>query len=123
QQVPDNFWDHGSNCEQYLVWLSAQLEHKAMKDWYTVSGEDFHGNHGSGMLACFEGSACKAVMTVLEDRHPWVLWKFQSMPMGYWDQADNRKQYFEWFARTHKLLGTPNHHSSLAIALRWLYEG
>jgi hypothetical protein len=38
-------------------------------------------------------------MKMLRSLHPnynWLSWKFHPLPVGYWDEVENREQYFRW---------------------------
>ena len=43
----------------------------------------------------YSGSLIK-LLTSLYPQHPWQIWKFDSVPKGYWNENANQLQFMNW---------------------------
>ena len=102
-RVPYGFWDEKQNRIAYLKWLGKQLQYKTPEDWYAIQRKHFAQNHGGGILGmCFRDSPQTAVRELFPD-YPWQPWLFVRTPQGYWQSADNRRNYMRWLTKKLKL--------------------
>lgn len=70
-----------------------------MDDWYRVTLQDIQKNGGGGLLQNYYGdSPSKALQTVYHE-HEWMLWRFDTVPLGYWEKLENQKEFFEWLQK------------------------
>ncbi len=97
--VRNRFWMERSNRQAYMMWLGRQLGVEHPDDWYAVTKADFVSNAGGGMLhGCFGDSVSAAVIEYLPRRR-WRLWRFASVPQGFWLKAENRVAYLGWLGK------------------------
>lgn len=97
--TPKHFWELKKNRRRYMNWLGEQLGYRTSDDWYAISREDFLAHHGRYYLAVYQHNCVvSAVMEHFPRKH-WLEWKFRRVPAGFWDQAENRRRYLEWFAK------------------------
>lgn len=78
-----------------MEWLGKHLKFTRMEDWYNVTSTDFIKNGGKTLLNRSNGSPPKVVISAFPD-HKWLTWKFGTVPMRFWDDKNNQKQYLEW---------------------------
>ncbi len=96
--VPAGFWTVAKNRHRYMRWLGQRLGYRCRDDWYEVTQLDFLRNKGKGFLDHYCGSPLRAVMDLIPGRN-WCEWRFQSVPDGFWDVAQNRHRYLRWLGR------------------------
>jgi hypothetical protein len=94
-RTPKGFWDMRTNRRRYMTWLGKKLRLKCMNDWYRVTGADFNANHGNQFLKLYGGSPIAALRDCFP-RHTWNEWMFSRVPVGFWDNPENRKRYLRW---------------------------
>ena len=96
--VPKGFWESLGNRRSYLDWLGQRLGYRRMNDWYEITIHDFLGNRGAGLMAYYRSSPALAVTSLVPGRN-WCEWKFQQVPLGFWDTAENRHRYLRWVGK------------------------
>ena len=86
------------NRKRYMIWLGKRLRFKHIRDWYSVTGDDFNANYGNQFLKLYDGSPI-AVLRDCFPRHTWNEWMFARVPVGFWDRLENRKRYMRWLGK------------------------
>lgn len=88
------FWKDLENQRKYLEWLGIGLGIKKMEDWYKVRAADIpsestllHNHYGRSLV--------KALMTIYPE-HDWIVWKFDKVPVGYWNDMNHRRKFMDW---------------------------
>jgi hypothetical protein len=94
-QVPNGFWDARSNRRRYLDWVGEQLGFSKPEDWYQLMEQHLAQRHGSRLLQKF-GYLPFAVVKDYLPRRRWFEWRFAKVPIGFWDDQDNRRRYLDW---------------------------
>ena len=63
-------------------------------DWYKIDFKAFENNNGYGFITnkLFNGSPSTAVMLTFPEHH-WEIYKFKHHTKGYWELAENRKDF------------------------------
>lgn len=110
------FWNEPENCRAYLDWLGNRLGFRAMEDWYKVKRNDFYKHNGGGFIKRF-----KTAYRALNDAYPdcdWLPWKFENVPVGFWQDETNRKWYLGWLAEQLELKSADDWQSLTAKDLR-----
>jgi len=95
QQVPAGFWNKRANRRRYMGWLGEQLGFHRPEDWYQLSTAQLIQHHGRPLLLKFRGLPLAIVKDYLP-HEPWLEWRFQQVPNGFWDQRANRRRYLNW---------------------------
>src|SRR4051812_44857327 len=81
---------------QFFDTLRYQLGYRDMDDWYNVTLEDIQKYGGARLMARhYNDSPLKALQAVYPE-HTWIIWRFGRTPRGFWEKAEQRKQYFDW---------------------------
>lgn len=94
---PAGIWDNSATVRRYFEWLRLKLKLEEMQDWYGVDRNAVFENRGMGLLAKFDSSFPKAIMSAYPE-HKWLPWKFTSVPQGWWSQAANQKLFLDYVA-------------------------
>jgi hypothetical protein len=82
--------DHSLKTQNFLA---CRLKLKKMEDWYKITTKDFVSNSGSFLLkSIYKNSPSKAVMSAFPS-HKWLIWKFSSVPNGFWKNRENQLAY------------------------------
>jgi hypothetical protein len=97
-RTPKGFWRKRMNRRRYMIWLGKRLGFKHVRDWYSVTGDDFNANYGNQFLKLHNGLPVAAVRDSFP-RHAWNEWMFARVPIGFWDEPENRKRYMRWLGR------------------------
>jgi hypothetical protein len=102
-KVPSSYWERKENRTAFMNWLAEEKKISELADWYTITRQDLISRNGGGLLRhYFDDSASTAVMLSFPS-HPWLPWKFQRAPKGYWNILENRKKFLAWYAEQNKI--------------------
>lgn len=93
--VQRDYWDSKENHREFVAGLATKMDIKAMEDWYSVRKEDWKRHGGSGILAKYENSHCRAIQA-LHPEHEWHMWRFFRAPRMFWHSADNQRKFMGW---------------------------
>lgn len=93
--VNAGFWREKENQLDYLQWFSDQRNMKRKEDWYNITTRDLLVNGGDGILVQYNNSISSMLTEVFPD-HKWQIWRFQQVPKGFYDNLDNKRDYFDW---------------------------
>jgi hypothetical protein len=96
EEVPQGFWNHHENRRQYFEWLKTKLNIRQESDWYKLKKEDIYANGGSGIFN-HESSHITALVNCYPEIE-WQIWRFETVPMNYWESYDNKRYYMDWVA-------------------------
>lgn len=96
-QVPHGFWDDPANCRKYLNWLGRRLGFKRKEDWYRVRRGDFGNNNGTGFIKRFK-TPYMGLKIAFPD-YEWFPWRFENVPVGFWENESNRNWYLQWLGK------------------------
>jgi hypothetical protein len=83
---------------QALKEVAGRLQLKSWQDWYNVSPEKFKQFGGRKIYYHYRRSIISA-LTTLHPEHNWLIWKFRTVPQGYWQVAANQRKYMEWLQK------------------------
>jgi very-short-patch-repair endonuclease len=89
------FWNDLSNQKKYMDWLFKELKYEISEDWYNISREIIMQNYGNGLINTYGGSYQKILNTIYPELKL-IPWKFNSVPMNFWNDLENQKKYTEW---------------------------
>ena len=101
-QVPRGYWEDLANKLEYFDWLAVQLGVKTKEDWYSVTKENFIQHYGNTIMAKFGNSPAAALQDVYPQHH-WLPWKFNKLPLGYWEDIRNQKEFMDWLSEDLKI--------------------
>lgn len=92
------FWESSVTKREFFDWLGLQLGYRHMEDWYNVTGDEIQKNGGNSLLSTYyDGSPSRALQDVYPE-HNWIIWRFNTVPTGYWDKGGTQKNFFEWLS-------------------------
>jgi len=101
KMVPMGYWEQSQHRTTFFDRLFETLGYKSMNDLYNVTADDIVRNGGFKLLNYYSGSPSKALQSAYPE-HIWEIWRFDQLPMGFWEQIENHKEFFD---RLYKLLG------------------
>ena len=99
-RVPTKYWENIENQRRFMDQLANQLNVKQLNDWYKVKPIDIASRGGASFLQYHSNSLGLVVSTVFPE-HRWHLWKFGTVPKGYWENKENVLAYFDWLVEQH----------------------
>ncbi|MCP4659821.1 MAG: hypothetical protein GY856_30835 [bacterium] len=118
--TPRNFWSDLGNRRQYLEWLGERLGFETLEDWYRLTYDDLMENHGHSLMLRYSSSPCLVIIASFPE-HEWLEWRFYKVALGFWNNADNRRRYFEWLGKRLGFEKTEDWYSLPLEALRQNY--
>jgi hypothetical protein len=89
------FWNDTNNHGKYMNWLYKELKYKLMEDWYKISQKIICQNYGAGLSHIYNGSYQNILKSVYPD-YEWIPWKFNQVPINYWNEFKNHRFYMDW---------------------------
>ena len=91
-------WRLLQNQRAFVDWLGSKLGLNKMEDWYSVTREMIAKAGGGGILAKYNNSPSALLQAVYKE-HNWIVWKFETVPKGYWASADfDVPKFVNWVA-------------------------
>lgn len=97
-RVPRRFWQQRANRYRYLDWLGEQLGYRRPEDWYQLTYEQVTAHGGARLLRLY-GDALLPLLQDYQPEYPWVEWRFQQVPKGFWERRTNRRRYLDWLGQ------------------------
>lgn len=101
-QLPQGFWENKENRKMALEWLAKRLRISHWEDWYEVTTQQIVASGCIALLAHYNNSPA-LMLQDLYPNHPWLPWKFNQVPAGFWSGAGNCRRYFDWIVYRFKL--------------------
>lgn len=100
KKVPNGFWKNKENHKIFFNWLGQSLGFQYPEDWYRITVQSIIENDGAGLLFDkYFGSPIALVKKMLPD-YDFLEWKFNQVPLGFWENYVNRIQFFNWLGKT-----------------------
>ena len=97
-KVPPRFWQDWAHRRDYLLWLAKRLRFRGMADFYRLTFTICIRNYGGGLITYWGTSVLAAVLDCFPE-YDWKPWLFPQVAYGFWDSADNRRNYLEWLGK------------------------
>jgi hypothetical protein len=76
-QVPANYWNNIENHKKYMEWLFDILGYKTIEDWYKITRDIIHKNHGGGLFSNQYNSSISKMITTIYPEYKWDVSKFK----------------------------------------------
>jgi hypothetical protein len=91
--APHGYWNNIENRRRKMEEFGQKLKVKQLEDWYNVAGKDVK-TEVSAFMHRYNGSLYEALRDVYNE-YPWDPSKFKTVPRGYWNNIENRRQRME----------------------------
>ena len=101
-QTPHGFWKILKHHRQFFDWLANEANIKTQEDWYHLNQEYLNKHKVSRALE----SHNKSLITALSRIYPelqWKPWKFNKVPVGYWNYMTSRRHFMDSLSQQLKL--------------------
>eukprot|EP01027_Heterolobosea_sp_BB2_P018850 GEZU01026495.1.p1 GENE.GEZU01026495.1~~GEZU01026495.1.p1 ORF type:complete len:840 (+),score=185.05 GEZU01026495.1:594-3113(+) len=79
--------------------LAKDLGLAHLDDWYSVTTQEVSKRGGRGLLNHFYGGSLVRALQSLYPDHPWQVWRFASVPKGFWEDRENHRRFFDHIAQ------------------------
>lgn len=99
EEAPPRFWANKENHRAFFDWSKGQLGYQIMDDWYNITNDDIRKNGGSALFCEYYGGSPSAALQSVYPEHVWLLWKFQNLPKGYWEDLEHQQSFFRWLEK------------------------
>eukprot|EP01114_Cavostelium_apophysatum_P016893 TRINITY_DN4898_c1_g1_i1.p1 TRINITY_DN4898_c1_g1~~TRINITY_DN4898_c1_g1_i1.p1 ORF type:complete len:482 (+),score=101.22 TRINITY_DN4898_c1_g1_i1:85-1530(+) len=87
-------WQNSVYCKQFFEILFKRLNFTKWEDWYTINRRVIHQHGGAQLLRYYRDSHVSALLALFPE-HPWKIWRFDSVPNGYWSDRKNHRAFME----------------------------
>jgi hypothetical protein len=94
-KVPDGYWNELANQRKFFEWLYKTLKLRNMDGWYTIHVREAQRYGGRVLLSMHNNDMAKALSAVYPE-HKFDVWRFGTVPEGFWDSRENLKKFFDW---------------------------
>ena len=94
----ERYWDNIEHHRIFMDWFSKHNNFKSMDDWYNVSQKDITNCGAYGLLIKYNNSVLKLVRSSFP-KHEWIVWKFNSVPNGYWNNVTHQRKFLDWLGK------------------------
>jgi hypothetical protein len=105
------------NVNERIEWLGKELGVKKLDDWYTIQVRDVILKGGSSLLTQYNGSLQKLLISIYPS-HSWKIWKFKSVPKGYWNDVKNQREFLNWLSEIIRIKKIEEWYSIRTIDIR-----
>lgn len=78
--------------------LAEILRLKSQDDWYGIGINDIIRHGGSSFISRNNESNLYSILEKIYPDKEWQVWRFRTVPTGYWDNFDNHRIFFDWLA-------------------------
>eukprot|EP01114_Cavostelium_apophysatum_P003467 TRINITY_DN1335_c0_g4_i6.p1 TRINITY_DN1335_c0_g4~~TRINITY_DN1335_c0_g4_i6.p1 ORF type:complete len:879 (-),score=171.48 TRINITY_DN1335_c0_g4_i6:765-3401(-) len=95
--TPADLWKEEVHQRRYLEHLKKNFGINKWVDWYNVQASEVHEQGGSLFLQHFK-TLCNALMALHPDVK-WRPWLFPVVPLGFWNDVKNRKDFMDDLAQ------------------------
>lgn len=96
--VPKSFWDAFHNQRSYLDWIGKELRITKKEQWYKLNRAEFLQKGGGDLLRLYGDSIPKMLQSIYPE-HQFLTWMFAAVPLKYWNNLQNQREYFEWLSK------------------------
>jgi hypothetical protein len=97
ESVPQHYWDDPDHQLQFFDWLAEQLQFKDINEWYTIT-TNIIGQYGGWSILNRHNNSLVSAITCIYPDHDWQVWRFESVPMHYWENEENQRNFFHWLS-------------------------
>eukprot|EP00026_Physarum_polycephalum_P002670 Phypoly_transcript_02678.p1 GENE.Phypoly_transcript_02678~~Phypoly_transcript_02678.p1 ORF type:complete len:822 (+),score=110.18 Phypoly_transcript_02678:190-2655(+) len=98
-----NFWTKLDRRREFFDNIARQrgLDPLLSSTWYSLSKEIIRSHKGGAAVVGYYGGFIEALQQLYPELHLEIA-KFSTVPAGYWKDKNNRKGFFDSFAREHR---------------------
>lgn len=97
ESVSSGLWQNRENHKLYFDWLAIQIGIKQLDDWYNVNSTDLE-QYGARTVTSFYQSSLHKALSEIYPEHPWLPWKFKTVPQNFWKDMKNQRAFMDWAA-------------------------
>ena len=95
KRKPKGFWERKETHRYALQWICKKLNWEFPYGLYGLKKDHLHQFNLDGLGNYYSISPINIVTSVLND-FDWRIWKFQMVPMGFWENKKNKLEYLFW---------------------------
>jgi len=102
ERKPDSFWKNSANEKRLLgEFLRFKFPsvgsdpHLHLELWYNLTSADLRNGGGATLLKKYKSSLVAALRSNYPT-HPWQVWRFKRVPLGYWKSHQSHAEYFSY---------------------------
>jgi hypothetical protein len=100
-----------------MDWLGKELNIKSWEDWYKVKASDVQEKGGASLLTTYHNNSLSKSLAAVSfykryqkiryvrityeiyPEHPWLIWKFEKVPQGFWDNIEHQRDFLKWMEK------------------------
>jgi hypothetical protein len=93
--VPSGFWDNVANQRRFFDSIVSDKNFASLDGFYELSTKDVNDSGGAGLLSAKYNRSVYQALQAVYPEHKWIGWKFSTLPTGFWDDYQNRRDFFD----------------------------
>lgn len=102
KRIPHKYWHNIDNHKLYAKWLFKELGYTTPEQWYKLTDTIFTKYDGHPLLTQYYKTSPRIFLNTLFPEYEWITWKFEQVPLPFWKNKCNIKDYMLWLG---KILG------------------
>ena len=93
-------WTKSENCRKFFENLRNELGYGSLEELYKITEDNIRHRGGSILFDYIYGGSLHIALQSIYPDHHWLPWRFlQSLPKGYWDDINNRREFMDWLGK------------------------
>jgi hypothetical protein len=97
EKVPRGYWANENNQRMHLDMIGRELGVKQMDDWYKVSAQEVRKR--ATFIGDYHNNSLPYALEALYPEHKWDIFRFASLPKGFWTIEDNQREFLTRIGR------------------------
>lgn len=93
--VAAQIWKNPTHQRRFMDHIEQLYGFRSKDDFYKISVKHFAASNGLGLLKAFSNSP-GAVVHAVYPEHPWLQWRFHTVPRHWWTKKENQRAYTDW---------------------------
>lgn len=90
-----NHFLQDENVFDCFSYIGSQLKYEKFEDWLQCDLEDLQREGSFSLMTKYQKSPVNSIISVYP-QYPWLIWKFKTVPRGFWKEITNRRHFFDW---------------------------
>src|SRR5690242_1959432 len=90
---------HHHQRRNLLDQLAIKLDITSWQGWYEITANNIRSHPGGVSLLRQCNNSPSSLIYATYPEYPWRLWQFQTVPMGYWKNIENQREFMNWMGR------------------------
>eukprot|EP01122_Echinamoeba_exundans_P013866 TRINITY_DN6123_c0_g1_i2.p1 TRINITY_DN6123_c0_g1~~TRINITY_DN6123_c0_g1_i2.p1 ORF type:complete len:408 (-),score=47.96 TRINITY_DN6123_c0_g1_i2:418-1641(-) len=99
RKTPRGFWNDVKNQRRFLQSVGKKIGVVSMEDWYRVELKSVAAQSLPSFFGAQYSWSLPAALKAAFPEHEFLDWKFEKLPVNYWDSSQNQQRYIQWLGK------------------------